>query len=123
VNGNFSYTMLRQDQGFEYSTQNTNLTRTNRDDAGRTSADAQANLVSGNILLTSRPLNNVTATARYRYFEYQNDMPLHSFTNNVYDSGGTSAVSVSTLNEGYTRQTAGIDLGWRPISALALKRN
>jgi len=121
VNGNFSYTMLRQNQSFEYSTQNPNLVRTNRDDAGKTSADAQANLVSGNILVTSRPLNSLTATARYRYFEYQNDMPFHSFTNNVYDGGGTSAVSASSLNEAYTRQTAGIDLTWRPISALSLK--
>jgi MtrB/PioB family decaheme-associated outer membrane protein len=121
LNGTFAYTMLRQDETFLYSTANPLLTRTNADDSGNTSPDAKANLVLGNIVLTSRPINNVTATARYRYFEYQNDTPFHAFTNDVYVGGGTSVGSATTKKERYTKQNAGFDLGWHPMSMLNLK--
>ena len=121
INGTFAYTMLRQDQTFEYSTANPLLARTNTDNAGNTSPDAKANLVLGNIVLTSRPINNVTATARYRYFEYQNDTPFHVFTNDVCVGGGTTVGSATTKKERYTKQNAGFDLGWHPIRMLNLK--
>jgi len=120
VNGTFAYTMLRQDQAFEFNTQNPNLAQSNTDDAGNSHPDAKANLVLGNIVLTSRPIKSVTATARYRYFEYQNDTPEHLFTN-AYVSGGTTPTLSKSLNERYTKQNVGIDLAWRPISMLNLK--
>ncbi len=120
VNGTFAYTMLRQDQAFDFSTQNPTLTRSNTDDAGNGRPDAKANLVLANIVATSRPIQNVTATARYRYFEYQNDTPDHVFSN-AYTSGGTAATLAESKNERYTKQNAGLDLGWRPVRMLALK--
>ena len=126
VSGAFSYTMLRQDETFlnNIAAPGTGLTQRNTDDAGRNSPDAKANLVSGNILLTSRPFNSVTATARYRYFEYQNDTPVHTFTNVLTPSGlmsSTSTVSGTTTEERFTKQNAGFDLGWRPIQQVSLK--
>ncbi len=122
INGTFAYTMLRQDQTFEFSTGNTNLAgRRNTDDAGRSSADAQTNLLLGNIVLTSRPINPLNVTARYRYYELQNDMPKHTFTNTIYPGGGTTAASAESKNERYTKQNAGIDFGYRPIRMLSLK--
>ncbi len=122
LNGTLAYTMLRQDQTFEFSTENTALAgRRNFDDAGNTSPDAKTNLGLGNIMLTSRPINSVTATLRYRYFNLQNDMPSHTFTNDVYVGGGTTVGSAQTKQERYTKQNAGFDLGWRPIQQVALK--
>ncbi|HEX7551745.1 MAG TPA: MtrB/PioB family outer membrane beta-barrel protein, partial [Candidatus Methylomirabilis sp.] len=124
LSGAFSYTMLRQDDTFvnNIATPGPGLTQRNTDDSGRSSADAKANLVAGNILLTSRPINSVTMTARYRYFEYQNDMPNHIFTNDVTPSGLWNGVtSNTTKNERYTKQNAGIDIGWRPIRMVSFK--
>ena len=122
INGTFAYTMLRQNQTFEYSTGNPALAgRRNTDDAGNSSANAQVNLALANIVVTSRPINSLTATARYRYFDYANDTPLHTFTNDVYVAGGTAVGSATTKDERYTKQNAGIDLTWRPISMLSLK--
>ena len=128
VNGTFAYTMLRQDQTFLNSTENPLLNRRNTDDAGNSSPDAQANLVLGNIVLTSRPitsrvagLDTTTFTARYRYFEYQNPTDQHTFTNVLYVGGGTTVGSDSTVRERYTKQNAGFDIGWHPITMLNLK--
>ena len=124
ISGAASYTMLRQDQTFVNNVGAPGLvvTPTNADDAGKTSADAKANLVSGSVLLTSRPVKNVTMTARYRYFEYQNDTPTHSFTDTVAPDGDVLLGTTYTATlERYTRQNAGIDIGWRPIRQVSLK--
>jgi MtrB/PioB family decaheme-associated outer membrane protein len=122
INGTFAYTMLRQNQTFEYNTGNTAIgVRRNIDDFGSNSADAQANLILGNILLTSRPIDNVTVTTRYRFFDYQNDMPFHQFTNDVFNGGGTTPATSTSKRERYTKQNAGIDLGYRPFRMIALK--
>ena len=141
LSGSFSYTMLRQDETFlnNVAVAGTGLTPTNADTMGRTSPDAQTNLVSGNVLLTSRPLNNVTATARYRYFEYQNDTPVHNFDASTptgllyvgplgvpggyyYNTNSGFASAASTTNqERYTKQNAGADISWRPIRQVSLK--
>jgi MtrB/PioB family decaheme-associated outer membrane protein len=124
ISGAASYTMLRQDQTFvnNVGAPGVAVTPTNADDAGKTSADAKANLVSGNILLTSRPVKNVTMTARYRYFEYQNDTPVHSFTDTVAPDGDVLIGTTFTAPlERYTKQTAGLDIGWRPVRQVSLK--
>lgn len=120
INATAAYTMLRQNQAFEYSTANPTLLRQNTDDAGNGSADAKSNLALANIVVTSRPIDSLTATARYRYFEYQNDMPFHEFSD-VYVSGGTTRVAAETENASYTTQSAGFDLGWRPNRTVSLK--
>jgi MtrB/PioB family decaheme-associated outer membrane protein len=121
VSGAFSYTMLRQDETFLTNVAAGLPGARNTDDAGNTSPDAKSNLVSGNILLTSRPINSVTATARYRYFEYQNDMPTHVFTNTVAQNGNVTTGTVTTTAERYTKQNAGMDIGWRPMRQVSFK--
>lgn len=122
LNGSFSYTMLRQDETFLNNVPVTGLglTQTNADSLGRTSADAQANLVQGNLVLTTRPLKSVTATARYRYFELQNDTPVHTF-NFLSPTGQGTATAGTTHQERFTKQNAGGDIVWRPIRSLSLK--
>lgn len=120
ISGTFAYSLLRQDETFLRNTLNTAQTQTATDDAGKASPDAEADIVLGNIQLTSRPINNVTGTARYRFFEYQNDTPLHVFSFS-YPEGVGSAQTHSTKQERFQKQNAGFDLGWRPIRPLSLK--
>lgn len=121
VSGTLSYSMLRQDETFLTNVAAGLAGATNADSEGRTSPDAKTDLVAGNIVLTSRPLNNVTATARYRYFEHQNDMPIHSFVDTVAYNGNVVAGTFATKQERFTKQNAGLDLGWRPIRRVSLK--
>lgn len=122
ISGTFATTLLRQDETFLPNIPITavGLTKTNADNAGNTSPDAKANLVNGNIQLTSRPFDSVTATARYRYFEYQNDTPFHAFSFASPTGQGAGSLE-STKQERFTKQNAGVDLGWRPIQQVTLK--
>lgn len=120
VSGTFAYSMLRQDQNFIPNTASTGLAHTSTDDAGNGSPDAKANLILGNIQLTSRPIMDVTTTVRYRYFEYQNDTPEHIFSACDPEATG-SATTCQTKEERYTKQNAGGDIGWRPLRWASLK--
>ena len=113
--------MLRQDETFLTNVAAGSPGATNTDNAGNTSPDAKSNLVSGNILITSRPINSVTATARYRYFEYQNDLPTHAFTNTVAQNGNVTTGTFTTTANNYTKQNAGMDIGWRPLRQVSFK--
>ena len=124
ISGSFAYSMLRQDQTFLTNTMNRAIAQSNTDDSGNSSPDAKADILMGNVQLTSRPLSNVTGTARYRYFEYQNDTPFHSFTTalgNPVVPEGLGTADASSKAERFTKQNAGADLGWRPIRAVGLK--
>ncbi|MBI4842619.1 MAG: MtrB/PioB family outer membrane beta-barrel protein, partial [candidate division NC10 bacterium] len=121
VSGTFAYSLLRQDETFLPNIYNTAVASTNADDAGKTSPDAKADILLGNIQLTSRPIKQVTATARYRFFEYMNDMPQHVFTGTSFPEGMGRAQTHATLQERFTKQNAGFDLGWRPIRPVSLK--
>ncbi len=132
VSGAFSYTMEQQNETFlnNIAVPGTGLTQKNTDDAGNSSADARANLISGNFLLTSRPMSSVSVTARYRYFDYQNDTPSHTFTNLLAPAGTMTfnnltgwgaGASATTEQVRYTKQNAGIDIGWRPIHKISFK--
>lgn len=125
ISGTFAYTLLRQDETFLNNTVNRAIAQSNTDDAGNSSPDAKADILLTAIQLTSRPIKNVTATARYRFFEYMNDTPLHTF-----DTAGHLAVpeglaartsGTATTQERFTKQNAGFDVGWRPIRPVALK--
>ncbi len=122
VSGTLAYSLLRQDETFLTNTVNSTLAGAGRnfDDANNSSPDAKANLLLGNFQVTSRPIKNVTTTARYRYFEYQNDMPLHVFSFNYPGESGTSTKRSTTV-ERYTKQNGGFDVGWRVLRPVALK--
>lgn len=119
ISGTFAYSLLRQDEAFLYNTMNRAITQKNFDDAGLTSPDARADILLGNVQVTSRPISNVTATGRYRFFEYINGTDFHQFS--LAAAEGLSATSKSTLQERFTKQNAGLDLTWRPIRPVSLK--
>ena len=122
VSGTLAYSLLRQDETFLVNTVNSRLTGAGRDfdDAGKSSPDAKADIILGNFQLSSRPIKNVSATVRYRYFEYQNDTPLHVFSFNYPEEVGTQ-VKRNTTQERFTKQNAGFDIGWRLLRPVFLK--
>jgi MtrB/PioB family decaheme-associated outer membrane protein len=73
--------------------------------------------------LTTRPLRNVTATARYRYYALDNDTPEQSFTN-VLSGGGDTAPSTGVHTSeplAFRKQNAGADVSWRILRQLTAK--
>ena len=119
VSGTFAYTLLRQDEPFLLNTVNRAIPQTNRDDSGTSSPDAKRDIILGNIQATSRPLTNVSATARYRYFEYENKDRERTFSGSTPE--GLAAAVEETTRPSFRKQNAGLDLGWRPSLPLSLK--
>jgi MtrB/PioB family decaheme-associated outer membrane protein len=119
LSGTVAYSLLRQDETFLLNTVNRAIPQTNRDDAGASSPDAKHDIVLANFLATSRPIQDVTATARYRYFKHENKNPRRTFSTSVPE--GLGVQTHTTLQEGFRKQNAGLDLGWRVIRELSLK--
>jgi MtrB/PioB family decaheme-associated outer membrane protein len=118
-----SYALWRQDETFlPYGTVPVGTTG-NRTDAGATSPDARIDVLLANVNVSTRPLRNVTANARYRYYELNNDTPEHSFTNVLSGGGDTApATGVHTSEPlAFRKQNAGADVSWRIFRPLTAK--
>ncbi len=117
-----AYSMWRQDETFlPYGT--VPVAAGNTTDAGASSPDAKIDVTTVHANLTTRPLRNVTATARYKYFELNNDTHEHSFTN-VLSGGGDTAPATGTHTSeplDFRKQNAGADISWRIIRQLTAK--
>ncbi len=121
LTGGFSYGMWRQDETFLPWTTVAGFTG-NTTDAGANSPDAKMNIVNASLSLTTRPLRDVSATTRYRYYELQNDLPDATFTNVLSPGDTTPTASVhETEPISFTRQTAGQDIAWQIIPQVTVK--
>jgi MtrB/PioB family decaheme-associated outer membrane protein len=98
----------------------------NTTDAGASSPDAKMNVILANVGLSTRPLRDVTAVARYRYYELDNETPVHTFTN-VLNPGdltpvaGAANASSSNVPIGFRKQNASTDIAWRITSQITAK--
>jgi len=118
VTGFFSYGVWSNDEPLQPFTINSALAPIA---LPRSSADAQANVLSTNLNLTSHPTTDWRFGARFRNYTYSNQMPATSITQYVsYDS------SVSTTPTGgpdlyaHDRTTFDADATWSGINPLAL---
>ena len=122
LTGGASYSQWRQDETFLPWTTIAGFTG-NTTDAGASSPDAKMNVLNANVNLTTRPLRDVTANFRYRYFDLNNDTPMHTFTNVL--SGGGDTTPGATVHESeplaYRKQNASADVAWRIISQVTAK--
>ncbi len=135
LTGGFGYSLWRQDETFlpwgtvaptggPFSGTIGNFTT----DTGATSPDAKNDIINANVNLTTRPLRDVTVTARYRYFDFDNKTPEHTFTN-VLSGGGDTGLTVNPTtpsvhtNEpmSFKKQNAGADVSWRIIRQVTAK--
>lgn len=123
--GGFSYAMWQQDETFLPWTTVAGFTG-NTTDAGASSPDAKMNIVHGNVNLTTRPLRDVTATTRYRYYELDNETPVHTFSQ-VLSGGGDQSVSLAATNVhenepmAFRKQNASQEVAWRIFRPITLK--
>ena len=118
LSGSVSYSLWRQNQTFlPVST----LETRNFSDAGATSPDAKMNVLLTNLYLTSRPLRDVTATARYRYYHLDNDTPVQTFTGVLRPGDTDPAQTKSNLPISFRKQNVSADVAWRLSSKLTAK--
>jgi MtrB/PioB family decaheme-associated outer membrane protein len=87
----------------------------------RTNSDAQANVFSTNLNLVSRPVDDWRFSARFREYDYNNDMPhtaIPQFIN--YDTSVTTSSTGGPENYAHSRTTFDADATWSGFQPLAL---
>ena len=118
-----SYALWRQDETFlPYGTVPVGTTG-NTTDAGANSPNAKIDVLHLNANVSTRPFRDVTVTARYRFYELNNDTPEHTFTN-VLSGGGDTAPSTGAHTSeplAFRKQNAGTDVSWRILRQLTAK--
>ncbi len=118
--GTISYSLWRQDQGF--LPHSTIAGSGNTSDAGAASPNARMNVLLTNVNLTSRPLQDVTLLARYRYYHLDNSTPSHSFTGVLRPGDlGLTAGTRTNLPISFRKQNVGTDAVWRITSKVTAK--
>lgn len=118
LTGTVSYNLWRQNQTFlPVST----LTTRNFSDSGATSPDAKMNVLLTNLAVTSRPLRDVTLTARYRYYHLDNDTPVQTFTSVVLPGDTGTAETKSNMPMSFRKQNTSAEVAWRLNSKLTAK--
>lgn len=83
--------------------------------------DGDVRTLLGNVQLTSRPIQNVSVTARYRYYDYDNKTPVLTFPARVRTDQTLIVGTIHNHPYEYTKQNASADVGWRIISPVSLK--
>lgn len=121
LTGGLSYSLQRQDETFLPYTSLAGAGNTT--DAGASSPDAKLNVLHANLNLTTRPLKNVTATTRYRYYELDNETPVHTFTSILSGGGDATPATTSKTTEpiAFRKQNAGQEVAWRLLPQVTLK--
>jgi MtrB/PioB family decaheme-associated outer membrane protein len=120
-----SYSLWRQNETFLPYTTIAGFTG-NTTNTGASSPDAKMNVLLSNVGLSTRPLRDVTLTARFRYYQLDNETPVHQFTN-VLNPGDITpvpgAANASRINVpiGFRRENFGTDATWRVTSQLTAK--
>jgi MtrB/PioB family decaheme-associated outer membrane protein len=121
VTSTVSYGMRFQNEPFLPHTINTAIVSPLLD-LPASSLDGDVRTFLGNIQLTSRPLPApVSLTARYRYYDFDNRTPVLEFPARVRTDQTLIAGTIHNEPYSYTKQNAGVDVGWRPFTPVSLK--
>lgn len=88
----------------------------------RTSADAQANIMSMLFGLSSRPVANVWLNAKYRYYDYDNKTEHFAVPRFMGDTNFAGTAGELDHNEptSFKRQNLDLDASFTPVNYLAL---
>lgn len=82
--------------------------------------DASVGILRFNLSATSRPLDPVTISTRYRLFRRDDDTDELTFPSQVVDDRNLSTTPITAHRHSYTRHNAGVDVGYKiakPVSA------
>jgi MtrB/PioB family decaheme-associated outer membrane protein len=119
--GTFSYGMRFQDDPFIPHTINTAIV-----DPSLTlpaaSLDAEVRTLLANLVLTGRPWRDLNLTARYRFYDYNSDIPILAFPGHVINDQGNPVIE-TRLNTPFDHRTqnAGLDASYRIARPATLK--
>jgi len=121
--GTISYGLMRQDEPFLPHTTNSLLAPSA---LSASSLDGKIDTLLMDYVLNTRPLRDVSLTARYRYYRLDNGTPELTFLDYVQaDSSvvgaGATVPDRRSLAIEYTKHNAGLDVGWRPLPQISLK--
>ena len=127
VVGTASYGIRLQDEAFIPHTINPTLAANPLLALPADSLDGDVRTLLGNVQLSSRPLRDVSLTARYRYYDFDNRTPVLTFPARVRTD--QTLINLTLPNQepihnhpySYTKQNASADLGWRPVRPVSLK--
>ena len=121
VNAALSYSWRLQNQDFLPHTINPGLVAFagSQLDLPKSSLDGDVRILLFNLNATSRPLNPLTLTARYRVYDYNDQTDEIIFDGRV-DADQTFNVEDTTATRfPYTKHNAGMDARWRILTPLA----
>jgi MtrB/PioB family decaheme-associated outer membrane protein len=87
----------------------------------RTTAEVKARVTAMNYTFTSRPVNDLFFSARYRQYEFDNQTPLFTVTNGVNYDTAIVALNKETEPAGYTRHTFDGDASYSPFKYVGFR--
>jgi MtrB/PioB family decaheme-associated outer membrane protein len=121
VNASLSYSWRLQDQDFLPHTINPVLVANSGTDLNlpKGSLDGDVRILLFNMNATSRPLNPLTLTARYRVYDYNDQTDEIIFSGRVDADRSFLFEDVRATRFPYTKHNAGMDARWRILTPLA----
>ena len=88
----------------------------------RPSAEADALVTAMNLSFTSRPAPTLSFLARYRSYDFDNQMPIFGVTNTIsYDASASTYAHGGASPFGLTRRTFDGEVSWTPLPFTALR--
>lgn len=88
----------------------------------RTNADVNARVTAMNFTFTSRPVNQVWFSARYRQYEFDDRTAPFMVTDSVsYDYSAAPGVNIARTALGFTRHTFDGDASYSPVTFLGIR--
>jgi MtrB/PioB family decaheme-associated outer membrane protein len=106
VTGSFAYGIRLQDEDFLPHTVNTALVSP---DLPESNLDGKVHTLLANVVGTMRPTDDLTVTARYRYYDFDNDTDRIRFDEKVENDEAIDATAHTTVPNDYTTHTAELD--------------
>lgn len=119
--GSFSYGIRLQDERFLDHTINSAFVGEPALDLPDDSPDAKVQTRLANVRLTARPLPRLNLTARYRFYDYDNDTDSITFPGHVINDQNFAEEERFTVPNEYRRHNAGLDASYHLIDPATLK--
>lgn len=126
VNGALSYSLRRQNEAFIPMTINSAITDS-RQSIMPASLEGDIRTLTGNLTATAHPARDLTVTARYRLFKYDDKTPDITAADMPIEIVNDRSITVLDPDEvardpmPYKRQSGGLDVGWRPSELANVK--
>ncbi len=120
LTGTFSYGWRFQDEAFLPHTINAAISDP-RLTLPANSLDGEVRTLLANLRFTSRPFRDITLSARYRFYDFDDRTPVLIFPARVITDTTLNTEPVASSRFSYNKHNAGADVGWRLLPPLSAK--